>query len=401
MSHHLPTLWLRRGRERSLRRRHPWIFSGAVARVDGEPAPGDTVDIRSDDGAWLARAAWSPASQIRARVWSFVDEPVDEAFLRRRLAAAIEARAGLDDEAGEGPDACRLVHGESDGLPGLIVDRYGDTLVVQCLTVAVDRRRELIAGMLAELTGLDRVWERSDADVRGLEGLEPRAGPLLGDPPPDRIAIRDGGLRLWADVRRGHKTGAYLDQRSNRRRVGELARGRRVLDCFCYAGGFTVHALAGGAASAVAVDASADALDLVRANLTLNGLVDDRVGLVEGNVFEVLRGLRDRGSSFDLIVLDPPKFAATSGQRERAARGYKDINLLGFKLLAPGGLLVTFSCSGGVGPELFASIVAGAALDAGVDAQVVERLSQGADHPVLLSFPEGEYLKGLVCRVPS
>ena len=282
-----------------------------------------------------------------------------------------------------------------------MVDRYGDTVVMQCLTVAVDRRRQLIAGLLAELTGLDRVWERSDAEVRGLEGLEPRVGSLLGDPPPDRIAILEGSRRLWVDVHRGHKTGAYLDQRANRLRIGELAGGRSVLDCFCYTGGFTIHALAGGATSVTAVDASADALELVRANLALNGLADQPVELVDGNVFEVLRRHRDRGSSFDLIVLDPPKFAATAGQRERAARGYKDINLLAFKLLSPGGLLVTFSCSGGIGPELFSSIVAGAALDAGVDAQVIGRLRQGPDHPVLLSFPEGEYLKGLVCRVSS
>lgn len=393
MSQQIPMLRLRRGRERSLERRHPWVFSGAIERVEGEPAPGDTVDILAADGRWLARAAFSPASQIRARVWTFHDEPVDDSFLRRRLAAAIEARPDLDG------DACRLVHGESDRLPGLVVDRYTDTLVVQCLTVAQDLRRELIAGLLVELTGVARVWERSDADVRALEDLGPRVGPLIGDPPPAGLIVGDGGLRFEVDLHHGHKTGSYLDQRLNRLRVGELAPNRRVLDCFCYSGGFTMHALAGGAAAVTAVDASAEALALARANLELNGLDDGRAELVQGNVFEVLRGLRDRGTRFDLIVLDPPKFAATAAQRERAARGYKDINLLAFKLLAPGGLLATFSCSGGVGPELFASIVAGAALDAGVDAQIVERMTQAPDHPVLLSFPEGEYLKGLVCRV--
>jgi 23S rRNA (cytosine1962-C5)-methyltransferase len=401
MSTHPPTVQLRRGRERSIARRHPWLFSGAIARVEGDPSPGDTVDIRAADGAWLARAAWSPTSRIRARIWTFVDEPVDEDFLRRRLSAAIEARTGLEDDPVTGSNAYRLVHGESDHLPGLIVDRYADTLVVQLLTVGVDRRRETIAGMLADLTGADRVWERSDAGVRSLEGLEPRTGPLVGDPPPERIAVHEGKLRLWVDLHRGHKTGGYLDQRRNRHRIGELARDRRVLDCFCYTGGFSASALSGGAVSVTAVDASADALALARANLELNGLAGERADLVDGNVFAVLRGLRDRGRSFDLIVLDPPKFAATSSQLERAARGYKDINLLAFKLLAPGGLLATFSCSGGLGPELFQSIVAGAAVDAGVDAQVIERMSQGPDHPVLLSFPEGEYLKGLVCRVSS
>jgi 23S rRNA (cytosine1962-C5)-methyltransferase len=393
----VPTLWLRRGRERSLKRRHPWVFSGAIARVAGDPGPGDTVDVRSADGELLARAAYSPHSQIRARAWTFADEPVDDGLIARRLASAIAARGG--PQAG-GPDAAgRLVYAESDGLPGVIVDRYADTLVVQLLTAGAERWRETIADLLPAATGLDRVWERSDVEVRSLEGLEPRTGPLAGDPPPPRIAVREGDLRLWVDVHRGHKTGTYLDQRPNRARVGGLAAGRRVLDAFCYSGGFAAHALAGGAASVLAVDASAEALALARANLELNGLAADRCELAGGNVFEVLRGLRDRGASFDLIVLDPPKFAATASQREGAARGYKDINLLAFKLLEPGGLLATFSCSGAIGGELFQSIVAGAALDAGVEAQVVERLGQAADHPVLLSFPEAEYLKGLVCRV--
>jgi 23S rRNA (cytosine1962-C5)-methyltransferase len=394
----IPTLWLQRGRERSLKRRHPWVFSGAVARVDGDPGPGETVAVRSADGELLARAAFSPHSQIRARAWTFADEPVDENLIERRLASAIAARGG---SAAGGPEgACRLVYAESDGLPGVIVDRYADTLVVQLLTAGAERWRATIAGLLTKLTGLERVWERSDAEVRGLEGLDPRMGPLAGDPPPPRVEIREGGRRLWVDVHHGHKTGAYLDQRANRARIGELASGRRVLDVFCYTGGFSVHALAGGAASVLAVDASAEALALARANLELNDLDAQRCELAQGNVFELLRGLRDRGRSFDLIVLDPPKFAATASQRQGAARGYKDINLLAFKLLAPGGLLATFSCSGAVGGELFQSIVAGAALDAGVDAQVVERLGQAPDHPVLLSFPEAEYLKGLVCRVP-
>ncbi|PWB79143.1 MAG: 23S rRNA (cytosine(1962)-C(5))-methyltransferase RlmI [Holophagae bacterium] len=394
----MPTLWLHRGRERSLKRHHPWVFSGAVARVDGAPGPGDTVDLRSADGELLARAAFSPHSQIRARVWTFVDEPVDEGLIARRLAAAVAARGG---PAAGAPDAaaCRLVYAESDGLPGVIVDRYADTLVVQLLTAGAEHWRATIAGLLPGVTGVQRVWERSDVEVRSLEGLEPRVGPLAGDPPPPRLEIREGRVRLWVDVHHGHKTGAYLDQRHNRARIGELANGRRVLDAFCYAGGFTVHALAGGAASVLAIDGSAEALAMARANLELNGLAAERCELAEGNVFEVLRGLRDRGSSFDLIVLDPPKFAATASQRQGAARGYKDINLLAFKLLAPGGVLATFSCSGAVSGELFQSIVAGAALDAGVEAQVVERLGQAADHPVLLSFPEAEYLKGMVCRV--
>jgi len=390
-----PALILKPGREKSLLRHHPWVFSGAVDRLDGSPVSGDTVDVYSVRGEFLARAAFSPASQIRARVWTFADEPVDHAFLRGRILAAVRSRSSIPlphDAA-----AYRLIHAESDGLPGLIVDRYADTLVVQFLSAGAEFWRLAIADILLELTGLTELFERSDADVRELEGLPARLGPLRGEPP-KKCIITENGLRFIVDLVGGHKTGFYLDQHLNRQRVRELSRDRDVLDCFCYTGGFSLNALSGGARSVLSVDASADALALCRENLALNALPVDHHTLLEGDVFHLLRKFRDEARSFDLIVLDPPKFAPTAAQAEKAARGYKDINLLGFKLLRPGGRLVTFSCSGGVDPALFQSIVASAALDAGVQAQIEEHLFQAPDHPVALNFPEGAYLKGLVCK---
>ena len=398
---------LKPGREKSLLRRHPWVFSGAVQRVDGNPAAGGTVDLLSSKGDFLARAAYSPLSQIRARAWTFDPvEAVDADFFRRHIRQALAARSPL--LLGEGPgvrsDAIRLIHAESDGLPGLIVDRYAGMLVVQFLAAGAEYWRDTIADLLLELTGLKDIYERSDADVRELEGLPPRLGPLRGTHHASLITIHEYGLKFNVNIATGHKTGFYLDQRKNRRRVRQLAAGRDVLDCFCYTGGFTVNALAGGAKSVLSVDSSADALMLCCENIALNTLPSTPHPppstlhtTLEGDVFQVLRKFRDEGRQFDLIILDPPKFAPTSAQVEKAARGYKDINLLAFKLLRPGGILVTFSCSGGVDAALFQKIVASAALDAGVDAQIVEYLSQAPDHPVALSFPEGAYLKGLVC----
>lgn len=396
----MPALILKPGREKSLLRRHPWIFSGAVARVDGDPESGGTVDLLAADGQFLARAAYSPVSQIRARVWTFdPSEPVDADFFRRRIQRAIAMRSPL--LPGEGPGVrsatTRLIYAESDCLPGLIVDRYADVLVAQFLSAGVEYWKETLADLLLEETGLSTLYERSDADVRELEGLAPRVGPLRGTIDHHPITITENNLKFLVNLESGHKTGFYLDQRENRRKVRELAEGREVLDCFCYTGGFTVNALAGGAKSVLSVDASTDALTLCRENVAHNGLPADRHTTLEGNVFHLLRKFRDEGRSFDMIILDPPKFAPTAAQAEKAARGYKDINLLGFKLLCPGGILVTFSCSGGVDAALFQKIVASAALDAGVEAQIVEHLSQASDHPVALNFPEGAYLKGLVC----
>jgi 23S rRNA (cytosine1962-C5)-methyltransferase len=391
-----PAIVLAPGRERSLHLRHPWIFSGAIERTEGNPGSGETVAVIAADGAFLAHAAYSPASQIRARVWSFAaDATIDEAFFAGAIARAAAKRAPMLDERNT---ACRVVHGESDGLPGVIADRYGDVVVLQCLSAGADRWRSSIARALAADTQAHCVYERSDADVRALEGLPVRGGAILGELA-GTAAIVEDGLAYRVDVAHGQKTGFYLDQRDNRRVVGRHAAGRRVLNAFCYTGGFSLAALAGGAARVVSIDSSADALTQARANLALNYALDGtRASWVEADVFAELRRLRDVGASFDLVVLDPPKFAPTAAHAERAARAYKDINLLAFKLLAAGGLLATFSCSGGITAELFRKIVAGAALDAHADAQVIGQLAASADHPVALTFPEGDYLKGLLIR---
>lgn len=392
------SLILKPGRDKSVRQKHPWIFSGAVDRVNGDPQSGDTLAVRNASGDLLGRAAYSPASQIRARMWTWeAEEAVDEAFFRARIARALALRAAVVDPAET--DAYRLIHGESDGLPGLVVDRYAGWLVVQILSSGIEARRELLADLLAELTGFDNIYERSDVDVRQLEGLPDRTGVLRGQTPPEQLWIQENGLRFAVDLVHGQKTGFYLDQRANRSRVGRLASGRSTLNCFCYTGGFSLYALRGGASDVLSVDASAEALALGQQNLKANALPQEKAEWLQGDVFQVLRGLRDRARKFDLIVLDPPKFAPTAAQAEKAARGYKDINLLAFKLLNPGGLLATFSCSGGISAELFQKIVAGAALDAGVDARIIDLLRQGPDHPVALNFPEGAYLKGLICQV--
>jgi 23S rRNA (cytosine1962-C5)-methyltransferase len=391
----VPTLVLKPGRERSLKRRHPWIFSGAVERVLDAPQPGDTVRIQDASGNVVALAAYSPASQIRARVWTFdAKEVVGEVFFRGRLERALRLRGTL--EAARHTNAMRLVHGESDGLPGLVVDRYADVLVAQFLAAGVERWREAILDLLVELTGCEAVYERSDAEVRKLEELAPRAGFARGNRAASRCPISEYGLNFRVDVEQGQKTGFFLDQRENRQRVRALAAGREMLDGFAYTGGFSIAALAGGAARITAIESSADAIQIARENLAANPLDASRIEFVQGDVFSQLRLLRDRGAHFGMIVLDPPKFAPTAAQAKNAARAYKDINLLALKLLAPGGLLATFSCSGGVGAELFQSIVAGAAADAGAEAKILERFGAAADHPVALEFPEGEYLKGLL-----
>ena len=384
---------LKKGREKSLKRRHPWIFSGAVEKAGGKP--GETLEVRDASGQPLALAAYSPKSQIRARVWTFDPaEAVDPVFFQRKIRKALEARDQLP--ASKHTNAMRLVHGESDGLPGLVVDRYADVLVAQFLAAGVEHWRDAILDALVELTGCTAVYERSDAEVRSLEGLQSRAGFCRGNRAAARCPIVEYGLNFRVDVEQGQKTGFFLDQRENRQRVRALAAGREVLDGFCYTGGFAIAALAGGAKRVMAVESSSVALDVAKENLAANPLDASRIEFLKADVFSYLRALRDGGARYDLIVLDPPKFAPTAAQARNAARAYKDINLLALKLLAPGGLLATFSCSGGVPAELFQSIVAGAALDAGVEAKIIERFSAAADHPVALEFPEGEYLKGLL-----
>jgi 23S rRNA (cytosine1962-C5)-methyltransferase len=387
---------LQAGREKSLRHKHPWVFSGAIAAVEGAPASGETVVLCSADGELLASAAWSPASAIRARVWSFdARESVDDAFIANRVHAAVAARTPMLDPAHTG---CRLVHAESDGLPGVIADRYGEVVVVQLQSSGAEAWRDTIVAALIDATGCAAVYERSDAEVRALEGLPPRAGIAAGVLPAS-VTLLEDGLRYDVDIVSGQKTGFFLDQRDNRHRLRARAEGREVLDCFCYTGGFTVAALAGGAQSVLSIDSSAGAMQRARANVAMNGFDDHRCEWREADVFAELRKLRDSARNFDLIVLDPPKFAPTARHMEKAARAYKDINLLALKLLRPGGVLATFSCSGGISADLFQKIVAGAALDAAAaDATIVGRLAPGADHPVALSFPEGDYLKGLLVR---
>jgi 23S rRNA (cytosine1962-C5)-methyltransferase len=390
-----PRVTLKPGRERSLVRRHPWVFSGAIGKVQGAPQSGATVEIRAADGAFLAWAAYSPASQIRARVWSFdeADVPGPELFGRKIEAALALRRAAI---APETTNALRLIHGESDGLPGLIADRYADVLVVQILSAGCERWREPLIEILRDTSGCARMYERSNTEARELEGLAQRAGAVSGAEPDGPIRILEHAIQYEVDVVSGQKTGFYLDQRDNRARVGLLAAGREVLNGFCYTGGFALSVLSGGARSVLSVDSSAPALELARRNLALNGLDAGRSEWLEADVFGALRKLRDEGRRFDLVVLDPPKFAPTPKDTARAARGYKDINLNALKLLRPGGLLATFSCSGGVSPELFQKIVAGAAADAGASLMLRERFSAAPDHPVLVEFPEGEYLKGLL-----
>jgi 23S rRNA (cytosine1962-C5)-methyltransferase len=393
----MATVILNQGKERPVQQRHPWIFSGAVARVQGYVGRGDVVEVVDSTGEWLARGTWSSGSQIRARLYTWQqDEPLDDDLLRRRLERALATRAWLGYTADD--SACRLVYAESDGLPGLIVDRYAGYLSVQLLTQGAAVRADTLAGLLAELARPRGIYDRSDPEMREKEGLPPGAGLLWGEEPPGPIATgQPGGLRFYADLRGGQKTGAYLDQALNRLRVAAYCAGQDVLDCFCYTGGFTVAAARAGARHVTAVDTSGAALEMLRANLALNGLASP-VEPIEGDVFKLLRQYRHEGRQFDVVILDPPKFAHAHGQLERAARGYKDINLIAMQILRPGGVLATFSCSGLVSADLFQKIVFGAALDARRDVQIVERLAQAPDHPVLLTFPEGEYLKGLICR---
>jgi len=389
---------LKHGRSKPVKQHHPWLFSGAIDRIEGDPADGDIVDVRDSGRNFLARGYINRRSQIVVRMLTWDEgQDVDARFWWQRIGTANAARRAL--AANVGTTAYRVVHAESDFLPGLIVDRYGDWLVVQFLTLGVACRREQIIEALVDLLAPRGIYERSDVDVRGKEGLGRRSGLLWGDDAPEVATVLENGWGFIVDLRRGHKTGFYLDQRENRALMPFYCGGADVLDAFASSGGFSVYAASAGAKSLTLVDSSAPALDLARRNLELNGFSGCDTAFVEGDVFSVLRGFRAQGCTFDVIVLDPPKFAHTAREVQRASRAYKDVNLLAFQLLRPGGTLFTFSCSGGVSADLFQKIVFGAALDAGRDAQIVRTLSQGFDHPVAVTFPEGAYLKGLTLRV--
>ncbi|MFB0534117.1 MAG: class I SAM-dependent rRNA methyltransferase [Anaerolineae bacterium] len=389
---------LKRGREKPVLNRHPWIFSGAIKNIEGQCADGDTVTVVDSRGSFLAQGYLNRHSQITVRLLSWIEEEIiDRSFFRHRLERAVAIRRPLEDDPTT--NAYRLVNAESDFLPGLVVDRYNEYLVIQLLTLGIERWKGEIVSLLGELLPSRGIYERSDVEVREKEGLPPATGLLAGQERPALVHIIENGYRFIVDIKQGQKTGFYLDQRENRQKLARYCRGKTVLNCFAYTGAFAVYAVGAGAKKVVNVESSAEALKLAQRNVALNGFDKRDDEYVEGDVFQVLRQYRDKGRSFDLIVLDPPKFAYSQSQVQAACRGYKDINLLAMHMLRPGGTLFTFSCSGSISPDLFQKVVFGASVDAGRDVQIIEKLTQGFDHPILLSFPESEYLKGFICRV--
>ena len=396
-------LHLKPGKERSLQRRHPWIYDTAVGTVHGRPKAGDLVAVRAKGGDWLAWAAYAPASTIRARCWSFTEtDSIDASWLGARVAESVQRRVSLSADS----SALRLVFGEADRLPGFVADRYADQLVVQLQSCGAEAQRDVLLDALLQATGCKGIFDRSDSATRKREGLAPASGAARGPEPADFVEVHEHGLYFKVDVRRGHKTGFYIDQRDNRRLAQDLAarlareRGSapRGLNCFSYTGAFSLAMHRGGGGETWSIDASGDALEVARAQWEANGFPAPAARWQEADVFDALRALRTEAETFDLIVLDPPKFAASHHHVERAARAYKDINLNALRLLRPGGHLVTFSCSGAIDVDLFQKIVAGAVIDAGVDCQLLGRLSAGQDHPMSMVHPEGEYLKGLLLR---
>jgi 23S rRNA (cytosine1962-C5)-methyltransferase len=387
---------LKKSADSFIKRKHPWIFSGAIEKVNGNPSNGETVQIFTSNKSLVGHGSYSPSSQIRVRVWSFnPDQKIDSDFFKKIISSASELRKKIIDDTNT--NTYRIINAESDGIPGLIVDRYSDFLVCQFLSAGAEFHKEIIVEVLEGIFKPVGIFERSDVEVRTKENLQPAIGALKGKVPDDLIEVKENGFRFLIDLKNGHKTGFYLDQRDNRELIMEFAKEKAVLNCFSYTGGFSVYALASGAKSVTQIDTSSSALELANKNIELNGLNISCVENINGDVFNVLRKFRDERKTFDLIILDPPKFAESALQIQQASRGYKDINLLAMKLLNPGGVLFTFSCSGHISQELFQKIIAGAALDSERDVKIIKQLTQSADHPVSLNFPEGLYLKGLVC----
>ncbi len=385
------------GRERSLLRMHPWVFSGAVKRIEGNPKSGETVEVISSRGMFLARGSFSPSSQIRVRVWSFdQNEIIDEAFFKKRIEKTISARENIETD--KLTNSYRIISAEADGLPGIIVDRYGNFLVCQFLSAGAEYWKDAIVGILKEQQNVTVIDERYDVEVRKKEGLQPTKGLLHGEEPPNLVEIYEYDIKFLVDVKNGHKTGFYLDQRINRNLVKVHSSNAEVLNCFAYTGGFGLAALKGGAKNVINVEDVSGLLNLIDMNMELNQFEKDMYTNINADVFKLLRQFIQEKRSFDLIILDPPKFADSQRNLMKASRGYKDINLLAFKLLRPGGLLFTFSCSGLIKPDLFQKIVSDAAIDAKRDVQILQWLSQSADHPVKSHIPESLYLKGLLCR---
>ena len=394
----MPSVILRKSADKFIKRKHPWIFSGAIEKVEGNPVNGKTVQIFTSDKKLMGLGGFSPSSQIRVRVWSFnPEEKIDVDFIIKKIDQAKSLREKILNTAKT--NAYRIINSESDGLPGLIVDRYGEYLVCQFLSSGVEFLKVTITDVLNDIFKPKGIYERSDVDVREKEGLKPTKGLLRGKEPEELVEILENGFKFLVDIKEGHKTSFYLDQRDNRKLISEFAIEKMVLNCFSYTGGFSVYALASGSKSVTQIETSASALDLSIKNIELNKLDTNHVENINGDVFEVLRKFRDERKTFDVIILDPPKFAEFVSQIQKASRGYKDINLLAIKLLNPGGILFTFSCSGHISGELFQKIVSDAALDSGRDVKFMKQLTQSTDHPVSTNFPEGLYLKGLVCSV--
>ena len=394
----MQSVTLKKSADSFIKRKHPWIFSGAIEKAEGNSSNGQTVQIFTSNKTPIGFGSFSPSSQIRVRVWSFnPDEKIDSDFFRKKILAALELRKQIIDTSQT--NMYRIVNAESDGLPGLIVDRYSDYLVCQFLSAGTEFNKEIIVEILDEVFSPVGIFERSDVEVRTKEGLQPAKGLLKGTVPDDLIVVKENGFKFLVDIKLGHKTGFYLDQRDNRALVSKFSKGKSILNCFSYTGGFSVYALASAAEKIIQIESSSSAIELSAKNFEINNLDSSLVENINGDVFEILRKFRDKRKTFDLIILDPPKFTESVSQIQKASRGYKDINLLALKLLNPGGILFTFSCSGHISSELFQKIVAGAALDSGREVKIIKRLTQSSDHSVSLNFPEGLYLKGLVCSV--
>ena len=395
MTNSLPIIRLKEGRERSIKKQHPWIFSGAIKEIIGNPDIGDTVQIVEFNNTPLAVAAFSPHSQIAARVWTFdSSQKIDKNFIKEKIEQALIFRKKINLSH---TNAYRLIHAESDNLPGIIVDKFNTGYVVQILSAGAEKWKDTLFEILQNTDTPSWIYEKSTDEVRVLENLPLREGFVFGntDLP---ITINENGIQYYVNFAEGQKTGFYNDQRENRNLLQKFTKDKTVLDCFSYTGGFTLNALAAGAKDIVSIDSSQEALQILEQNIALNNFSPDKVEILQTDVFKMLRKFRDQAKSFDVIILDPPKFAPTNKHVTKAARAYKDINLLAFKLLNPGGTLFTFSCSGGVDAKLFQQIIAGAALDAKVDAAISHRMTQSACHPISLNFPEGDYLKGLICH---
>ncbi|QXO18814.1 MULTISPECIES: class I SAM-dependent methyltransferase [Vibrio] len=394
-----PAIYLVKGREKSLRRKHPWVFSRGISKIEGEPGLGETVDVYTHEGQWLAKAAYSPHSQIRARVWSFEKEAIDRAFFVKRIQQAQLLREDIIER--DGLTGYRLIAAESDGLPGITIDKYQDYLVCQLLSAGAEHQKEALVAALVECFPQCNIYERSDVAVRKKEGLQERVGVLHGEEPPKSVVIEENGVKISVDIVGGHKTGFYLDQRDSRQQSIKYVKNKEVLNCFSYTGGFGLYALKGGAKRVINADVSQPALDTAKFNAELNefDISKKRAVFLNADVFKLLREYRDQGTQFDVVIMDPPKFAESKAQLNGACRGYKDINMLAMQILKPGGTLLTYSCSGLMDQVLFQKIIADAALDAGRDVKFVERFEQAADHPTDTAYPEGFYLKGFACKV--